>query len=778
MVARLRWAEPDAVDVPHELRAEIGGHPLVAETLVRRGFATVREARGFLAPSLYTAAAPEELPDLPEAVARIGAAVRVGERILVWGDFDVDGQTSTTLLVSCFRDLGGLVTHHIPIRETESHGMRLPWFAEELARGADLVVTCDTGIDAHEAVTYARERGVDVVITDHHEPTPTLPDALAVVNPHRVARDHPLATLPGVGVAYKLAEALYAEAGQAGDETALLDLVALGIVADVATQTGDTRYLLQRGLKQLRETKRLGLQELMRLAKVRPANLTEENIGFGLAPRLNALGRLDDANVIVEFLTTADKSRARIVASQLQGLNAKRRQLTEQVQSAAEAQLARNPKLLESAVLVMGSPEWPAGIIGIVANRLLERYDRPVILLKTPPGEDARGSARSVEGCHITEAIATQSLLLTGFGGHAAAAGVSLPPENIDAFRRGVSRAALAQLAEGTREPTLSIDGYAELGELSLDLALDLRRLAPFGPGNPPLTLAARDVQVAGTRTIGRSGRHARITLEDKAGTRRDVVWWNWVEDAVPEGSFDLAFTVGVNHYRGDTSLQLEWQAARRRAMQATVAEPKPAVEFELVDLRRESDLEARLRMELGRDESAVVWAEGPAWQRGLGQPRHLLEPARSLIVWSRPPGVDALRVALRRVSPQRLVLMGGDGGPDGKQAFLRYLGGLVKTVLDKKGGAAHVPLLAALSGHREHTVRAGLTWLAAKGSCVLVEDRGEVVLLARGKRKAPDPEVLARTDALLRQSLADTLAYRRHFLRVEGDKILALMAT
>ncbi len=423
----LRWLEPGPVSVSQELRAAIGGHPLVAETLVRRGMRTVAEAQAFLNADLYVPAVPEDMPGMVDAVGRIQRALDSQERILVWGDFDVDGQTATTLLVSCLQDLGGDVAYHIPIRDTESHGMRVPWLAEELARGIGLVVTCDTGIDAHEAVTYAHSCGVDVIITDHHELPSELPEAVAVINPHRLPEDHPLASLPGVGVAYKVAEALYVQVGRAESASALLDLVALGIVADVAVQTGDTRYLLQRGLQVLRETPRIGLQALMKLAKIAPATLTTEDIGFGVGPRMNALGRLGDANAIVELLTTHDLSRARILASQLESLNLRRRSLCDQVMAGAEAQLERDPALLESAALVLGDPDWPAGVIGIVANRLVERYQRPVVMLSTPPGEMARGSARSVDGCHITEAIATQAELLEGFGGHKMAAGTFLP---------------------------------------------------------------------------------------------------------------------------------------------------------------------------------------------------------------------------------------------------------------------------------------------------------------------------------------------------------------
>ena len=302
------------------------------------------------------------------------------------------------------------------------------------------MVTCDTGISSHEPLRLARTRGVDVIVTDHHDLPESLPEAYAIVNPKLLPGGHPLSGLPGVGVAYKLAELLYERAGHAGETEGFLDLVALGIVADLALQSADTRYLLQRGLPVLRQARRVGLQVMMEISGLQPAYLTEEHIGFVLGPRLNALGRLDDANPAVELLTTPETGRARVIATHLEGLNARRRLLTDQVLKGALAQIEKDRTLLEQAVLVLAHPDWPAGVIGIVASELAERYNRPTILLAAPPGQPARGSARSIDGVNITAAIAAQKDLLLGFGGHPMAAGLSLDPAHLTAFRRGISR--------------------------------------------------------------------------------------------------------------------------------------------------------------------------------------------------------------------------------------------------------------------------------------------------------------------------------------------------
>ncbi len=770
----MRWLEPEPIRVPRLLREAVGGHPLIAETLMRRGVTSVAAAQAFLDPDAYAPAPPEDLPGIGVAVARVWHAIENHKPILVWGDFDVDGQTATTVLVTCLRDLGADVRHHIPVRETESHGIRVTALAEELSRSVSLIVTCDTGIDAEEAVSYAMAHGVDVVITDHHELPSSLPQASAIVNPHFLAEGHPLGDLPGVGVAYKLAEALYARAGRGADVLGLLDLVALGIVADVAIQRGETRYLLQRGLKALRETRRLGLQELMKLAGVKADSLDEESIGFAIAPRLNALGRLSDANPIVDFLTTDDLTRARVLASELESLNSRRRMMCDQVEAAAEQRLEADAEQLRGAAIVLADPHWPAGIIGIVANRLAERHRRPVVLLSSPPGERARGSARSVEGCHITEAIATQRELLDGFGGHAMAAGLALDPAHIESFRRGLNRAVSAQLAGQEVEPTLEVHGYVALSELTLALVSDLARLGPFGPGNPPLTLVARDVEVVGKRPIGRNERHVRVTIEDRENDQRAVVWWNWDGASIPAGRVDLAFSAGVNEFKGKTEVRLVWRDARACAAEVVEVSAQPAEPLRVEDWRGAADAEHRLAELLARDSAVAVWDEGQVSRAWSGERHHRfsLPTAETLVVWVRPPSPAVLRSVVERVAPTRVVLVGRGGVAAERAEFLKYLAGLAKYAIGHAGGIVDVADLAANMGHREVSVRWGLSWLVARG-IVHVEERGDQSVYLAAPGIADDTQMNQSVDRL-QEALGETAAYWRHFANAEAAHVMA----
>ena len=349
----------------------------------------------------------------------------------------------------------------------------------------------------------------------------------AIVNPKFLPPGDPLRTLPGVGVAFKLVQQLYALAGRGGEEDELLDLVALGIVADVAEQVHDARYLLQRGLAKLRATRRAGLLALMNISRVDPAALSADSIGFQLGPRMNALGRLEDATVSVELLTTRDAIRAGQLAAKLERLNQERRLLTSQTTRAANEMIERDPSLLNFNALVLAHPNWHAGVVGIVASKLVEQFGKPTVLLLNPTGEMARGSARSVPGVDIGAAIAACGHLLKTHGGHPGAAGVSLVPENIDAFRRELSRQVEVYRDE-TVQVGLQIDAEVRLDELSLGLAVDLAQLAPFGSGNPTPQFVTYGLAVADDRRIGREGTHRKLTVRSERrgrGAAGGLVW-------------------------------------------------------------------------------------------------------------------------------------------------------------------------------------------------------------------------------------------------------------
>jgi single-stranded-DNA-specific exonuclease len=736
--------------------------------------------RAFLDPELYIPASPYDLDDMQSAVDRLQVALQERQRICIWGDFDVDGQTATTLLVSTLQSLGGEVDFHIPLRSKESHGVNLPVLRQFIEGGIDLLLTCDTGISAHEAMTYARSQNVDVIITDHHDLPPDLPDVLAVINPKRGSADHPLFSLPGVGVAYELAQALFERMGRSGEAEEHLDLVALGIVADLALQTGDVRYLLQRGLERLRQPQRLGLQIMMELAEIDPAGLTEEHIGFELAPRLNALGRLGDANQAVEFLTTTDKSQARIFASQLEGLNAQRKLITGQVFQAALAQIETDPTLLRVAALVLSHPAWPGGVIGIVASRLVERYARPVLLIASPPGELARGSARSIPGVDISAAIAAHEDMLAGFGGHPMAAGFALQAERIPEFRRALSETVAEMIGEARLEPSIQIDGYLPLDNLSIDLVSDLERLAPFGPGNPNLVFVSPDLQFRGHKPLGRSGDHLLVRVDSKSGFEFKAIWWGGGIEQLPEwlvngAALELAYTARSRDYRGEKEVQIEWLEVHpvEGDVLEVAAERKEIV---IHDHRGISHPLVELKKILEGQEEVTVWAEAQARDRlheqGIhSSDRFSLEQHKNLVIWTVPAGGSELRAVIERVSPEVVHLLAVDPQLDKLEPFIKRLIGLIKYALKSNQGLAKISNLAAATAQREATVKSGIDWLVARGDLGAQFEDEDQLCFSEGS--GSPVEALPQLTEQLRSLLAETAAYRVYYSRAEAEVLI-----
>ncbi len=758
----MKWIDPAPLEVPGALRQAVGGHPLVAQTLARRGVTTPQAAAAFLNPAAYSPADPRDLPDLERAVARLRQAIAQQEPVAIWGDFDADGQTATALLLESLRALGARVKAYVPTRK-EGHGLYKLGVQRVIDDGANLVVTCDTGVTAHAAVAYAGHLGAEVIITDHHTPEESLPPAAAVINPHRLPPEHRLRHLAGVGVAYELILGLNpAVAGRA------LDLVALGTVADVSLLLDENRYLVQRGLAILRDTDRPGLRALYQQAGLEPQGIGEEHISFVIGPRLNALGRLADAAEGVELLTTSDPVRARTLATELEGLNAQRQWLTKQVTDAAVAQIEREPALLHDyQVLLLSHPTWPPGIIGVVAGRLAERFGRPAVLVSAQAGQPARGSGRSIPGVDLIAALRECAPLLERYGGHPGAAGFSLEPERLPELRRALSNAVVAQV-EVLPQPELTIDAYIELPDVSLDLVAEIDRLAPFGRGNPALTLAVRDLHVASEAPLGRNSEHRRVTVEDGQDRTQTVFWWQGAGWPLPEGTFDLAFTMRSSDYRGLAEVQLEWIDARQHEPTPVAVQRGPA--FRVRDHRHEARPALLLRRLV--DAGGVqVWAEGHKPAGMEVRTRQQLEPAPLLALWTLPPGPREWQAALDLVQPEEVVLFAHDTGLDEADPFLKQLAGMVLRALRAHEGQMDLRRVAAGLGHLTATVEAGLEWLAAKGQ-IRVAEKGETSWHVEQGRGQGDAAELEAARQRLEALLAETAAYRDYLRRVPAEAL------
>ncbi|HEX8754005.1 MAG TPA: single-stranded-DNA-specific exonuclease RecJ [Solirubrobacterales bacterium] len=514
----------------------------VAVTLVRRGYRTPEEARVFLAAD--ESHAPDAFGSLPEVLDLVRAAVEARERITVHGDFDVDGVCATALLVSTLRELGAECDWLIPDRIADGYGLTGENVELLAQRGTGLLLTVDCGVTAAGPVRLAQELGMEVVVTDHHQPGEELP-ACPILHPS--LSGYPFEQLCGTAVAWKLACALREGQGEEKD----LDLVALATVADVVPLVGENRALVRRGLAELRRARRPGLRALMAAAKCDPDRIDEGDLSFRLAPRINAAGRLYRADAGVELLLTEDRARAEQIAAELSRVNAERRSAELEVDTAAEAARRELPEeMREARGLVLAGEGWHPGVIGIVASRLVERHHRPVVVVSLDQEGGARGSGRSIPGFDLLAALDACSEHLLSFGGHRAAAGLSLRAEDLEAFRVAFAAHANAVLRPEDLRRTERVDAIVGGVGLGLELAEELSRLAPFGMGNPGVRLIVPSARVTDVRAMG-EGKHARFTLRSGSHRALGVAFGRSSLGVEDEDSVDASVRLEVNHWNG-----------------------------------------------------------------------------------------------------------------------------------------------------------------------------------------------------------------------------------
>lgn len=561
---------------PPSLIESVPEHQLLVQVLYNRGLNSAAEINAFLRGIDAVQENPYKLRDMTPAVARIVDAIDRGETICVYGDFDADGVTATALLVSALQAAGGKVGPYIPDRVDEGYGLNLDAI-ERIAQQAKLIITVDCGIRSLREVARAVELGLDVIVTDHHSVGPELPGALAVVNPRRKDCMGNTARLAGVGVAYRLAQAvLRAIAQRRGSrisesqvseiEEDLLDLVALGTVADMMPLLGENRTLVQRGLARLNQPKRVGVETLLTISDLRPGTVDATAISFRLAPRLNAAGRLAHAKLAYQLLRTNDPTQAYTLATELEALNNRRRTLTDEAHATAEAQLTEQMNK-DRALYVVHSPHFVAGIVGLVAGKLTERFYRPVLVIEQGE-QESRGSARSIPEFDISGALDEVGGLLIRHGGHSRAAGFTVATARLAEFTEAVQNIAQRDLSQrADLRPTLHVDAVVTLDEINWTIQEQFMRLEPMGQENPAPLLLCRQVRVREARPIGSQKQHMRLIVDAGPNTPvLDAVAFQqgaWVKRLTEGSHIDLVFQVEANEWQGRKRLQLNVQDLR-----------------------------------------------------------------------------------------------------------------------------------------------------------------------------------------------------------------------
>jgi len=777
-------------NVSAALQQTVAGHPLVARLLARRGYSDPERAMAYLESSRYEPTDPASLPGIRKAVERLHAALSARQRIRIWGDFDVDGQTSTAVLYESLRALGAQVDYALPSRD-ESHGLHMRAIEDALRDGVSLLITCDTGVGDYEPIARGVQAGLTIIVTDHHDLPEQLPPAHALVDPKMLPSDHRLRELSGVGVAYMVACMMLQYTAHAALLDDLLDLVGLGLVADVATQVDDVRYLVQRGLDALRRTRRPGIRALAELAGINLAYLSETEIGFQLAPRLNAAGRLESfeesdvapdkegqklaSEEAVRLLVTRDEAEARSLAEKLEALNRHRQAHTEALLARVNEQIESSPDILSRPAVILDGEGWETGVLGLVAGSMARRYGRPTILIAHRPDQPSIGSARSITGIDIHEAIAAQSSLLEREGGHPMAAGFAIQRDRVPAFVDSLQRFLERSGRPLDEMPPLMIDAEVPWSELGLELTREIARLAPFGAGNPRPILLARNGILVRAEDVSRRQEtaHRRLYIQDDEGRSVHVTWFNAGTLPEPGEHIDLAFMLTVNHWQDSARMQIElvdWRPA--------VAEPPSQAETlvggkEVIDWRQEADgaaLLQRLRDEYG--DRLLIWAEGVG-QRVDGACTRVdmtSQSALALAIWTAPPDPQVLREVIDRTNPRYLFLLPPQIDPQpSAEEFARQVAGMLRVAMRDHDGYIDLPRMAARLGARERAIEAALRLLQAMGRIVLqrkedawwVSEPEQTSLSPTSQAERRPSEQIRKT---LNYLLGETLAYRQAY--------------
>ena len=621
--------------------------PIVSQILINRGAETLEQIQAFLNPESQSLPSPlKEFPDLALSVELLEKAIATGQKIAICGDYDADGMTSTALLLRSLRWLGAQVDYAIPSRMHEGYGINKRIVEEFKDTGFEVVITVDNGISAYDAVSRARELGLIVIITDHHDVPPKLPPANAILNPKLIAESSPYRGVAGVGVAYILAVCLAQQLGQIkGLVKPLLELFTLGTIADLAPLTGVNRRWVKRGLQQLPHSQLAGVQALIQVSGVKKQagnnqqqTLKPDDIGFRLGPRINAIGRIADPQIVIELLTTDDPGIALERAMQCEQINQTRQQLCEQIETEAISIVEKlyASSLPQDRVLVVIQPNWHHGVIGIVASRLLERYGVPVFIGTYEQDEQIRGSARGIPEFHVFAALEACKDLLGKFGGHKAAGGFSFPARNLPQLRSRLITFANQCLQIEDLKPLLKIDAQLALNQINISLYEQILALNPCGIENPDPVFWTANVQVVEQQIIGKG--HIKLTVSTDGITKIKAIAWRWRDYYPLLPRIDIAYKLRENTWNGNTAIELELVGVRVAIPQVCFSPLAPhSAKFDykqrhytcgffptnsLLELRIKNDVGKVLAIQSGQNTGLVGTKRENATSVDLSQPK------------------------------------------------------------------------------------------------------------------------------------------------------------
>jgi len=768
----MTWINPEPRNNSKTISSAYNTSLILSRELSKKGLQTKANCQAYLDPSAYQQTSPFSFPDMKLAVKRIIDAINNGETIGIWGDFDADGQTSTAILLDGLTQMGAKVIFHIPIRATESHGIRIEALRSFLELGPTLILTCDTGISDYASIEYAQSKGVDVIITDHHTLPESLPHAYAIINPHQLPVDHPLSYLAGVGAAFQVIRALNIAGGYGFNIEGLYDLVALGTIADLAALKSENRFYAQMGLKQMNRNLRPALKSILTVSKNKNSLITENTIGFNIAPRLNAAGRLSDANENVKFLLSSDIKYCVAFAQGLEQLNHMRKLSVNAVLQSVQDMIRHDPSLITANefVLILQRKGWERGVLGLAAGNLAELYKRPVILLNVE-GEKTSGSARSIVGIDITAAIRENEKYLIRYGGHPMAAGLSLSTEKLADFSFNLNKSVRDQASRISSDNKLTIDHFISFSNIGNQILNELTQLAPFGQGNPPPVFASRNLEIIKIKPLGSDKKHIQIKLRDIDGNTQQIIKWNSEIQSIPHDRIDIAYHIQPDEYRGKNTVFLEYIDHRESGSNSTHLDALTyQIEFE--DHRHDPDELESLDEIIERSDDIQVWFEGLVKPKGIEiKDRTRLQEKEGLIILTAPPNHKILNEILETTQAKKVYFFGLRLNPDDLNSFLTNLGGLIKYCLNNKVTTINLNSFAAQLCYSKDIIILGLSWFNANGYISTSYSSNENVFINNASN--PSKNKLPIIEQNINNFLKEISAFRSYYLRVAPENLL-----
>ncbi|MFP4371341.1 MAG: single-stranded-DNA-specific exonuclease RecJ [Halanaerobium sp.] len=759
----MRIKKAEEFKAKKELSQYLGSKKL-ARLAQQRGLDSKAKLIQFIEPEQYSPLKLRDFPKIMEIVDFILDHIKKGSRILIYGDYDVDGITSTSILVGALSRLSDQISYHIPDRFKEGYGLNKEVLASYQDQ-IDLVISCDCGISNYEEVEFAKALGMDFVVTDHHDLPDKLPPADYVISPRLLPEDHQGYWLPGAGMAYFLIKAVFEQVGRKKEERDFLDLLLLAIIADVVPLKGENRYLFKIGLEELKNTERIGLKALYNELDINPLEINEKTLGFQIGPLLNSAGRIDSAEKGLKLLLAEDKNRAAGLAAELKQINQYRKEISQKIYLEIEKEI----KVQQRKAVVSYDSDWHQGVIGIAAGRITENYQVPAVLMTSNQQSDLiTGSARSIEGININNLIAQCSDLLEKHGGHAAAAGFSLKKDRLEKFKLRMQRLIDQELTEIDSELEIEADLNLELSEINEEFYQGLRLFAPFGEANPePLFYLESDI--LSSREIS-AGRHKRLVLgtEDQKIT---ALWW-WAGELENNYRQQCACRLTENIYRGNKSLQLEIKALvplkeRSREIKSQQSRKK---RLQVIDWRQK-DISA---LEAGAEDT-VYFAEGlKEYDLYPLINRNYYREAENLILITIPPSLAVLKETLLLTAAENLILINNEEQNLSVKKFIKRLLSLIKFSLQQENGIFNIEQAALALAAEEITVKRGLEFLRAQAMISFEYISYQELLITKGGNK--DRAQLNLSSSSLKKLLQESAAFRRFLKNNKTEKIEQLI--